>query len=115
MERDESQRPWGGYAVLGGGPRFQVKRIEVLTGRRFSLQRHRRRMEQWVVVRGVARVTCGDEVSELREGDAIRIPLGAVHRLENPGPGPLQVIEVQIGDYLGEDDIERLDDDYGRA
>ncbi|MGH6948132.1 MAG: phosphomannose isomerase type II C-terminal cupin domain [Kiloniellales bacterium] len=108
-------RPWGSYQSLAEAPGFQVKRIEVTPGKRLSLQRHARRAEHWVIVSGLARVTRNDEVRELGAGDHVDIPLGAAHRLENPGREPLVLIEVQLGDYLGEDDIERLADDYGRA
>jgi mannose-1-phosphate guanylyltransferase/mannose-6-phosphate isomerase len=107
-------RPWGNYQMLDLGERFQVKRIVVNPGGRLSLQRHRQRAEHWIVVRGTARVTIGDEVRDLRENESIDVPMGAVHRLENPAKVPLEVIEVQTGDYLGEDDIVRLDDDYSR-
>lgn len=107
-------RPWGHYRSMEAGERFQVKRLTVNAGARLSLQRHKRRAEHWVVVSGVAKVTRGDEVFLVRANESTFIPEGVVHRLENPGPGPLHVIEVQSGDYLGEDDIERFDDAYGR-
>jgi len=108
-------RPWGSYQRLDGGDRFQVKHITVRPGGRLSLQSHRHRAEHWIVVNGLARVTCGDKVVELRENESTFIPMGAVHRLENPGPDPLRLIEVQSGRYLGEDDITRYDDSYGRS
>ncbi len=108
-------RPWGSYTVLELGERHQVKRITVLPGRRLSLQLHHRRAEQWVVVRGTARVTRGDEVLDLGPGRSVAISRGQAHRLENPGSELLEVIEVQTGDYLGEDDIVRLQDDFGRV
>ncbi len=108
-------RPWGSYTVLELGERHQVKRITVLPGRRLSLQRHRRRAEQWVVVRGTARVTRGDEVLDLGPGQSVAIAREQAHRLENPGAELLEVVEVQTGDYLGEDDIVRLQDDFGRV
>jgi mannose-1-phosphate guanylyltransferase/mannose-6-phosphate isomerase len=111
----EERRPWGGYRVLDAGAGYQVKRITVAPGQSLSLQLHHRRAERWVVARGRARVTCGEEVFELKPGESAFIPLGARHRLENPGAEALELIEVQIGDYLGEDDILRLADDYGRA
>jgi mannose-1-phosphate guanylyltransferase/mannose-6-phosphate isomerase len=111
----EVHRPWGSYQSLDGGPRFQVKRITVKPGAKLSLQRHAKRAEHWVVVRGTARVTIGDRVSTLAENQSTYVPLGSVHRLENPGPDPLELIEVQTGSYLGEDDIERLEDVYGRS
>jgi mannose-1-phosphate guanylyltransferase/mannose-6-phosphate isomerase len=109
------QRPWGSYEVLARGKDHQMKRLVVEPGGRLSLQRHRYRAEHWIVVGGVARVTCDDAHLQLDAGESTFIPCGAVHRLENPGPEPLVVLEVQMGCYLGEDDIERLDDDYGRA
>lgn len=108
-------RPWGYYESLDAGERYQVKRLMIKSGAKISLQRHRRRAEHWVVVSGAARVTHEDRVLELGPNQSIYIPLGARHRLENPGGEPLYVIEVQSGDYFGEDDIERFDDDYRRG
>jgi mannose-1-phosphate guanylyltransferase/mannose-6-phosphate isomerase len=108
-------RPWGHYRSVDTGTRFQVKRLTVNAGARLSLQKHQRRAEHWVVVSGTARVTRGDDVFDVGENQSTYIPLGVEHRLENPGTEPLHVIEVQSGDYLGEDDIERLDDAYGRG
>jgi mannose-1-phosphate guanylyltransferase/mannose-1-phosphate guanylyltransferase/mannose-6-phosphate isomerase len=108
-------RPWGRHQVIDSGERFEVRRITVLPGGSFSLQRHRRRAEHWIVVSGVAKVTRGGDVFTVRENESTYIPVGAVHRLENPGPELLQMIEVQSGVYLGEDDVERLDDAYGRV
>jgi len=105
-------RPWGYYESLDTGERYQVKRLMIKAGAKISLQRHRRRAEHWVVVSGAARVTHEDRVLELGPNQSTYIPLGARHRLENPGDEPLYVIEVQSGDYFGEDDIERLADDY---
>jgi len=107
-------RPWGNYHNLDRGERFQVKRIVVKPGGRLSLQKHRRRAEHWVVVRGTARVTIGKKVSTLKENQSAYVPLGAKHRLENRGKTPLELIEVQTGSYFGEDDIERFEDDYRR-
>ncbi|MGB6537412.1 MAG: mannose-1-phosphate guanylyltransferase/mannose-6-phosphate isomerase, partial [Xanthobacteraceae bacterium] len=107
-------RPWGSYQALDQGERFQVKRIVVKQGGRLSLQQHHHRAEHWVVVRGTARVTIGDQVTLLQENESIYVPSGARHRLENPGKIDLELIEVQTGSYLGEDDIVRLDDDYHR-
>jgi mannose-1-phosphate guanylyltransferase/mannose-6-phosphate isomerase len=107
-------RPWGNYQGIDLGGRFQVKRITVMPGATLSLQRHRHRAEHWVVVEGVAEVTRDDEVFTLYPNQSTHIPLGAVHRLANPGEAPLHLIEVQCGDYLGEDDIERFADNYGR-
>jgi mannose-1-phosphate guanylyltransferase/mannose-6-phosphate isomerase len=108
-------RPWGSYEGLDRGDRFQVKRITVRPGRSLSLQKHHHRAEHWIVVRGTARVTCGSETRLLTENQSTYIPLGEVHRLENPGRMDLEMIEVQSGSYLGEDDIVRLDDHYGRG
>lgn len=107
-------RPWGFYQTLHSGERFQVKRLTIAPGARLSLQKHYHRAEHWVVVNGTAMVTRGDEQVLLRENESIHIPLGIVHRLENPGKVPVNLIEVQSGAYLDEDDIVRLDDSYGR-
>ena len=107
-------RPWGFFDSVEFGDRYQVKRLVVDPGARLSLQLHHHRAEQWVVVRGTARAQCGDTVTLLTEGQTMHIPIGTVHRLENPGNIELEVIEVQTGGYLGEDDIVRLDDAYGR-
>lgn len=107
-------RPWGSYECLDLGSRYQVKRIIVKPGGRLSLQTHYHRAEHWIVVRGTARVTIGDQEKILRENESTYIPLGEVHRLENPGKISLELIEVQSGSYLGEDDIVRLDDVYNR-
>ena len=108
-------RPWGHYESLIVGERFQVKRITVRTGAILSLQKHFHRAEHWVVVKGTAEVTRDDEVIMLTENQSVYLPLGAVHRLHNPGRIPLEIIEVQTGSYLGEDDIVRLGDQYGRG
>ncbi|HTQ15255.1 MAG TPA: sugar phosphate nucleotidyltransferase [Rhizomicrobium sp.] len=108
-------RPWGRYTGFAQGPGFQLKEIVVDAHARISLQRHSRRREHWIVMAGRARVTCDDRVFDLDVGATADIPLGALHRLENPGTEPLHILEVQFGDYLGEDDIERFADDYGRA
>ncbi|WP_092139384.1 mannose-1-phosphate guanylyltransferase/mannose-6-phosphate isomerase [Cupriavidus sp. YR651] len=107
-------RPWGCYDSIDHGERFQVKRIVVEPGASLSLQMHYHRAEHWVVVRGTARVTCGESVSILSENQSTYIPIGTLHRLENPGKTPLEIIEVQSGAYLGEDDIVRFEDNYGR-
>lgn len=107
-------RPWGAYDSIDHSDRFQVKRITVKPGARLSLQRHNHRAEHWVVVKGTALVTKDEETFLLKENESTYIPLGAVHRMENPGKIPLELIEVQSGTYLGEDDIERFDDEYGR-
>ncbi len=108
-------RPWGFYERLILGDRFQVKRICVWPGQKLSLQKHYHRAEHWVVVTGCANVTCDDTVTMVRENESIYLPLGSVHRMENPGRIPLTVIEVQSGPYLGEDDIVRFEDTYGRV
>lgn len=107
-------RPWGSYEVISMGNRFQVKRITIKPGTKLSLQRHHHRAEHWVVVRGTALVTEGDKEYILKEDESTYIPLGVTHRLENPGKIPLEIIEVQTGSYLGEDDILRFDDVFGR-
>jgi mannose-1-phosphate guanylyltransferase/mannose-6-phosphate isomerase len=108
-------RPWGYYESVDAGERFQVKRLMVKPGHALSLQLHRKRAEHWVVVSGQARVTRGEETLILEENQSTFIPVGTKHRLENPGKDPLMIIEVQSGSYLGEDDIERFDDKYGRG
>lgn len=108
-------RPWGAYDSVDAGERFQVKRLTVKPGAKLSLQMHHHRAEHWVVVKGTAMVTRDEETILLRENESVYIPLGVVHRLENPGKTMLEVIEVQSGGYLGEDDIVRFDDTYGRV
>src|SRR5450755_389672 len=108
-------RPWGSYQSVDNGERHQVKRIVVKPGGRLSLQKHHHRSEHWIVVRGAARVTVNDLVKTVHENESIYIPIGAVHRLENPGKILLELIEVQTGSYLGEDDIIRIEDDYRRS
>jgi len=107
-------RPWGYYDSVDSGKGFQVKRIVVNSGAKLSLQKHQKRSEHWVVVKGVALVTCGDKVFELEENQSTYIPQGSLHRLENHQDIPLEIIEIQTGSYLGEDDIIRLEDDYHR-
>jgi len=108
-------RPWGWYESIDQGPRFQVKRILVKPGARLSLQMHHHRAEHWIVVSGTAEVTNGESVTMLSENQSTYIPLGQTHRLANPGKLPLEIIEVQSGSYLGEDDIVRFEDTYGRT
>jgi mannose-1-phosphate guanylyltransferase / mannose-6-phosphate isomerase len=108
-------RPWGHYRNIDSGRGFQVKRIVVNPGGRLSLQRHAKRTEHWVVVAGIAEVTVGEQSQRLGPTESIMVPLGVAHRLANPGDEPLHLVEVQSGAYVGEDDIERLDDAYGRA
>jgi mannose-6-phosphate isomerase len=110
------QRPWGSYTVLDEGENYKVKRIEVLPGKRLSYQRHSRRAEHWFVVRGTAKVTLNDNEILIAAGAAIDIQKGSAHRIENPDASQLLVfIETQTGDYFGEDDIERIEDDFGRT
>jgi mannose-1-phosphate guanylyltransferase/mannose-6-phosphate isomerase len=111
----EEHRPWGRFKVLHEGPGFKVKEIVVEPGGRLSLQSHEHRAEHWVVVAGTARVTVGEEILTLQPNQSVHIPLGARHRMENPGEVPMHLIEVQCGDYLGEDDIVRYEDVYGRS
>jgi len=115
LEHLTVHRPWGSYTILEEGPGYKVKRVTVKPGGRLSLQMHHRRSEHWVVITGTARVTRGDEVFDLNIGHSTEIPLETRHRLENPGQETLHIIEVQNGPYLGEDDIVRFQDDYGRT
>ncbi len=108
------ERPWGNFTVLDEGEGFKVKRIEVLPEKRLSYQKHAHRAEHWFVIEGTAHVTLNDEIIVVVAGEAIDIPLGAAHRVENKGGEVMAFIEVQRGDYLGEDDIVRLQDDFGR-
>jgi mannose-1-phosphate guanylyltransferase / mannose-6-phosphate isomerase len=107
-------KPWGYYQAIDTGPRYQVKRIVVDPGKQLSLQKHFHRAEHWVVVRGTADATVGGETSTIHENESIYVPIGGVHRLANPGKIPLELIEVQVGSYLGEDDIIRIEDPYRR-
>ena len=107
-------RPWGCYDSVDMGERFQVKRITVKPGAQLSLQKHHHRAEHWIVVKGTAEVTCDNKTFLLTENQSTYIPLGSVHRLANPGKVPLELVEVQSGSYLGEDDIVRIEDQYGR-
>ena len=113
MERGE--RPWGTYTVLEENRNYKIKRIEVNPGQRLSLQMHHHRSEHWIVVSGSARVTCNERESIINVNESTFIPIGSQHRLENPGVIPLVIIEVQSGEYLGEDDIVRFQDDYRRC
>lgn len=114
-ENNDNLRPWGNYVVLFDGDECKVKRIVVHPGKRLSLQRHHRRSEHWFFVKGEGLVTRGEEQVPVKEGDSLDIPLGALHRILNLGRSDLVVIEVQRGEYFGEDDIERLEDDFGRV
>ncbi len=108
-------RPWGWYQTMDLGDRFRVKRIFVPPGKKLSLQRHHHRAEHWIVVRGTAEVTRDDEVFLVRENESVYLPFGCVHRLANPGRIPVEIVEVQTGGYLEEDDIVRIEDDFGRS
>tara|TARA_B100000927_G_scaffold83839_1_gene67293 strand:+ start:149 stop:505 length:357 start_codon:yes stop_codon:yes gene_type:complete len=112
MEREE--RPWGHYVVTDQGNRYKVKSIHVDAGASLSLQKHYHRAEHWVVVEGTAKVEVDGKETLIYENQSTYIPLGAVHRLSNPGKVPLRIVEVSSGSYLGEDDIERYEDNYGR-
>jgi mannose-6-phosphate isomerase len=114
--REHDERPWGSYTVLDdGAPDHKVKRIVVLPGKRLSYQRHAHRAEHWFMVAGTAKVTLDGEERQLGPGQAVDVGQGTAHRIENVGPEPLVFIEVQRGDYFGEDDIVRLEDDFGRT
>ena len=108
-------RPWGSFTILELGENYKVKRLVVNPRQRFSLQYHNRRQEHWIVVAGRARAIRNDEILTLLPNDTVYLPIGTIHRLENPGDEPLVIIEVQYGEYLGEDDIVRLADDYNRV
>ncbi len=117
-KRDNSpvydERPWGSFTVLDEGEGYKVKRIEVLPGKRLSYQKHAQRSEHWFVVQGTAKVTLDGEEIIIKTGETVDIPVGTAHRVENPGNELTVFIEIQQGDYLGEDDIVRLEDDFGR-
>jgi mannose-6-phosphate isomerase len=115
MELERGERPWGTYTVLEENSHYKIKRIEVLPGQRLSLQKHHHRSEHWIVVSGSALVTCGEKEFMVNINESTFIPIGEQHRLQNPGKIPLVIIEVQSGEYLGEDDIVRFQDDYQRA
>lgn len=108
------QRPWGGFTVLDEGENYKVKRIDVLPGKRLSYQKHARRTEHWVIVGGVGKVILDGGERMVCAGEAVEVPVGAAHRIENPGEDMLVFIEIQRGSYLAEDDIVRLHDDFGR-
>ncbi len=112
---ERGERPWGHYLVLIEDRGYKVKQFVVHPGRRLSLQRHRKRCEHWFVVRGEALVTRNDETIRVAAGASVDIPNGALHRVQSAGAEDLVIVEIQRGDYVGEDDIERLDDDFGRA
>lgn len=112
---ERTTRPWGWYETVSEVPGNKIKRIGVLPSQRISLQKHHHRAEHWVVVQGTARVTLGTQEFDLQVGQYCDIALGQVHRLTNLGTAPIEIVEVQFGSYLGDDDIVRLSDDYGRA
>ena len=114
-KQEKEQRPWGYFVVLADEPTHKVKRIVVNSGKRLSLQKHQHRAEHWFIVRGEAIVTIDLEEKQVKQGEYIDIPLGTRHRVMNPNRDDLVFIEVQTGDYFGEDDIERLEDDFGRG
>ena len=109
-----SQRPWGNFTILDEGLRYKIKRIVVDSSQCLSLQKHYHRSEHWIVVKGTAKVTIGQKEQLVHENESIYVPKSELHRLENPGKVPLELIEVQVGEYLGEDDIIRFEDVYGR-
>ena len=113
--RTHDERPWGNYTVLGGGDGYQVKQIMVNPGKRLSYQRHAHRSEHWLIVGGSGEVVLDGVTREVTVGDAVDVPIEGSHRIGNTGIETLTFIEVQLGDYLGEDDIERLEDDFGRV
>lgn len=112
---NREQRPWGNYQVLFSEPGMQVKRVELNPGHRLSLQKHAQRAEHWTITSGEALATLNDKEITLKRGQTLYVPIGAVHRIANSGKSPLVFVEVQLGDYLGEDDIVRLADDFGRV
>jgi len=114
IDKIEDHRPWGYYVILADEPAHKVKRIVVKPGKRLSLQKHQKRAEHWYIVSGEALVTLDNQQLNLQAGQSVDIPRGAVHRVENPGSNEMAFIEIQTGDYFGEDDIERLEDDFGR-
>ena len=115
MTMERGERPWGTYTVLEENSHYKIKRIEVLPGQRLSLQKHHHRSEHWIVVSGSALVTCGEREFMVNVNESTFIPIGEQHRLQNHGKIALVIIEVQSGEYLGEDDIVRFQDDYQRA
>lgn len=115
MTKEHDERPWGSYTILGGGDGFQVKTIAVKPDKRLSYQRHAHRSEHWFIVAGAGEVVLDGVSHSVGVGDAVDVPIGGLHRIGNTGDETLTFIEVQLGDYLGEDDIERVEDDFGRA
>tara|TARA_B110000438_G_scaffold50511_1_gene51003 strand:- start:1225 stop:1611 length:387 start_codon:yes stop_codon:yes gene_type:complete len=111
----KTKRPWGTFEILCKGPGYQTKRLIVLPKSRLSLQTHKHRDEEWIIARGTAKITIGKDQKELGKGESATVPRTVAHRIENISEiDPLEIIEVQLGDYIDEDDIERIDDDYGR-
>lgn len=115
MDQHTEARPWGSFTVLCEGPGYKVKKVSVSPRQRLSYQFHHHRQEHWLVVEGVATITLEGEVHVLEVGQTIDIPLGAKHRIANTGAIPMTIIEIQRGDYVGEDDIVRIEDDFGRS
>ena len=115
MTLAQEERPWGSWHVIDEDAGYKIKRLHVKPGNRLSLQSHRHRSEHWVVVHGTALCHVDGTVVAASPGDSVDVPVGARHRLENPGPEPLLIVEVQRGSYTGEDDVVRLEDDYGRV
>ena len=115
MDNYTENRPWGSFTILDEGDGFKVKRLSVNSGHKLSLQYHHQRSEHWTVVQGVATVTVGEDIKKLKVNESVYIPLKEKHALANEGEELMQLIEVQLGDYLGEDDIVRLEDRYGRV
>ena len=114
MAEDESQRPWGRYEILSESDSHKVKTIWVTPGKRLSYQRHEKRAEHWLIIQGEARITLNGDIFEMGAGDSIDIEVGDLHRIENIGSEDVVFVEVQTGTYFGEDDIERIEDDFGR-
>ena len=110
----KDERPWGRYEVICSEPGTQTKRIEIYADKRFSLQKHNRRSEKWIIMAGKGLATVGSRQIAVGPGSFVEVPCGEIHRMHNTGDAPLVIIEVQFGDYLGEDDIVRLEDDFGR-
>ena len=115
LDKNFDTRPWGGFEVIDIGPNYQVKRITVLPGKRLSLQSHKHRKEHWIVANGDAKVEIDGEITNLKISQSIDIPLGSIHRLSNNTNSELIIIEIQFGEYLGEDDIIRYEDDFNRV
>ena len=115
MSQPTETRPWGSFTILSDAENFKAKRLDVLPQKKLSLQSHKLRSEHWIVVTGLARITLGDTIQDYNPGDHIFIPIQTKHRIENPGHSLLTIVEVQLGEYFGEDDIIRYEDDFGRV